>query len=164
MSDDLLTVRTLLAWSLALLAAALLANLVLALRRNAATGATRHAELPARMSRRLWLVVPLALLFAAIVVEGSLPPVPAALVVLAAARLWWSMPGDKDAITGEAGAARGFEARRYETLEEWRLTGDHLRFRLHGEWTSSPCPRDDQPWLRARLEQACPERESRFQD
>ena len=164
MLDELFTVRTLLSWSLLLLAAALVANLALSLRRRAAAGAARHAEAPGRLARRLWLAVPLVAVYAAILVEGSLPPLAAGLVFAAALRLWWTMPGAKDATTGEAGVARGFEARRHEELEEWRLTGDHLRFRLHGEWTSSPCPRDDQPWLRARLEQACPARESRFQD
>lgn len=164
MLDELSTPRALLWWPLLLLAAALLANLALSLRRRAAAGVPRHAEAPGRFARRLWFGVPLVAVYGAIAAEGTLPLLPAGLVAAAALRLWWSMPGSKDAATGEAGVARGFEGRRLEELEEWRLTGDHLRFRLHGEWTSAPCPRDDQPWLRARLEQACPGRESRFQD
>ena len=76
----------------------------------------------------------------------------------------WFAPGFNDAISGESGVQRGWYARRYEELEEWRLTGEHLRFRLSGEWTAVPLPAGEQPRIRELLTQVCPERESRFRD
>ena len=51
-------------------------------------------------------------------------------------------------------------ARSFAELEEWRLTGDHLRFRLFGIWTSAPLPRPDQAAIRTALEREAAERES----
>jgi hypothetical protein len=73
-------------------------------------------------------------------------------------------PSTSTAVLGEFGVQRGWHARRFESLEEWRLTGDHLRFRLFGEWTAVPCPPERQVALRAKLLALVPERESPFQD
>ena len=88
---------------------------------------------------------------------------PLALAALAgaAATAWWS-PSSRDSALGESGVRRGWHARRFEELEEWRLTGEHLRWKLLGEWQASPAPPDEHAELRAKLEQRCPGRESRF--
>ena len=78
--------------------------------------------------------------------------------------LVWLGPGFQDALLGEHGVQRGWQARRFEDLEEWRLAGAHLRFRLGGEWTAVPCPPERQPALRERLLRLNPERESPFRD
>jgi hypothetical protein len=57
---------------------------------------------------------------------------------------------------------RGWHARRLEELEEWRLTGEHLRFRLFGEWTAVPLAPEHHAAMRARLVACCAERESPF--
>ena len=83
----------------------------------------------------------------------SMPVVPALGALAVALLVWWRLPSPKDATLGQNGVGRGFEGRAWSELEEWRLTGEHLRFRLHGEWTSAPCPVDDQPRVRAWLVQ-----------
>ena len=73
-------------------------------------------------------------------------------------------PGPEDSLLGQTGVQRGFYSRHFGELEEWRLTGDHLRYRLFGEWTSAPCPAQEQPRLRELLTRTIPERETPFQD
>jgi hypothetical protein len=91
-------------------------------------------------------------------------PIPVILCLGSALLLVWTTPSASTAILGTGGVQRGFHARRFESLEEWRLTGDHLRFRLFGEWTSVPCPPAHQAELRAKLLALAPDRESPFQD
>jgi hypothetical protein len=94
--------------------------------------------------------------------QPELPAVTcAALVVLGIAVAILS-PGSGDAVCGEEGVQRGWHARRLGELEEWRLAGSHLRFRLFGEWTAVPLAPEHHAAMRARLVAACPERESPF--
>jgi hypothetical protein len=86
------------------------------------------------------------------------------LLLVPALALVWLGPGFQDALLGEQGVQRGWQSRRFEELEEWRLSGGHLRFRLQGEWTSVPCPPERQPELRERLLRLNPARESAFRD
>jgi hypothetical protein len=88
----------------------------------------------------------------------------AGLLFLPALGLVWLGTGFHDAVLGESGVQRGWLSRRFEELEEWRLAGDHLRFRLLGEWTSVPCPPERQAELRAELQRLNPARESPFRD
>lgn len=114
--------------------------------------------------RRVLMTALILGLLAWILVQRGLWPVPVLLCLGSALLLVHTTPGVQDAVLGEGGVQRGWHARRFETLEEWRLTGHHLRFRLFGEWTSVPCPPERQADLRARLLQLAPERESPFQD
>lgn len=143
---------------------ALLVVLALRTRARATTGAARHQDLPRRASRRLALAIPLALVAGWALQAGLLPAAGTLLLVVPALCLVAATPGRLDAILGEQGVARGFEARRFEDLEEWRLTGDHLRWKLHGEWTSSPCPAAEHDAWRRLLEERCGAAESRFRD
>lgn len=120
-----------------------------------------------RRAATRWRVVMTLLLggvLAWVAIDRSVWLVPVVLCLGCALLLVFSTPTSRTAILGEGGVQRGWHARRFEALEEWRLTGDHLRFRLFGEWTSVPCPPDHQAALRAKLVQLVPERESPFQD
>jgi len=120
-----------------------------------------HRQLARRGPLMLWI---LGLLGAGtLVVSSSLvPTAPALLVLGAAGALVAFVPRTEDSVCGERGVRSGWCARRFEELEEWRLTGDHLRWRVGGHWFSSSVPVDLQPALREQLERTCPERESRF--
>jgi len=87
------------------------------------------------------------------------PLVPAFLVGLLVNLL---RPNEGDRVTGTEGVRAGWNTRRYEELEEWRLTGDHLRFKLFGQWTAVPLALDKQAPIHARLLECVPERESEF--
>ena len=87
-----------------------------------------------------------------------------ALLMLPSLGLVWFGTGFQAAVLGEVGVQRGWLSRRFDELEEWRLAGDHLRFRLLGEWTSVPCPQERQAELRAQLQRVNPVRESPFRD
>lgn len=151
-------------WGMACLLVA--ANLGLALWRThlrLTTGTPRQVVLSGRKPRRLYLagiaLVALLVLFARIPVAQ-----PSALVVLvAAALLLLRAPGERDSVLGTDGVQYGWHARRFPALEEWRLTGDHLRWRLQGEWVSSDVPAALHADLRVQLASANPDRESRFQ-
>lgn len=113
---------------------------------------------------RILMTVLVAGAFAWVAIDRSVWPVPVLLCLGCALLLVFTTPTSRTAVLGEGGVQRGWHARRFEALEEWRLTGDHLRFRLFGEWTSVPCPPDHQAALRAKLVQLVPDRESPFQD
>ena len=71
-------------------------------------------------------------------------------------------PRELDRVTGTEGVRAGWNSRRYEELEEWRITGDHLRFKLFDQWTAVPLVVDAQAPIRERLRACAPERESAF--
>ena len=91
------------------------------------------------------------------------PTTHAAFVLLGAMALTALSPGVHDQACGELGVYRGWFGRRYDELEEWRLAGDHLRFRMLGEWTSVRLPRERHARVRAILERAAPGRESPYE-
>lgn len=137
---------------------------ILAARAQAKTGPVIAADRPGRSMRVGVLVVLLLAVLAWVVVTREIPLVPASIAVLLAILTVVLTPGVDDAASGEEGVRRGWHGRSFAELEEWRLTGDHLRFRLFGEWTSVPLPSAEQPRIRERLLKLVPERESPFQD
>lgn len=93
----------------------------------------------------------------------DVPLVPALAVLAAGVALAALAPGDQDGALGAAGVQYGWHARRFAQLEKWRLTGDHLRWRLFGDWVATHAPAALHAELRAQLTAANPGRESRFQ-
>ncbi len=71
-------------------------------------------------------------------------------------------PSAADRVCGSEGVRRGWTVRSFGELEEWRLLGLHLRFRLFGEWTAVNVPAEGIEALRARLMQTAGDRESAF--
>jgi hypothetical protein len=71
-------------------------------------------------------------------------------------------PGVHDRVAGSDGVRRGWFVRGLGELEAWRLTGDHLRFRVRGRWEAVPFAADAQVELARRLRATIPERESEF--
>lgn len=71
-------------------------------------------------------------------------------------------PDFSDQICGDRGVRYGWYLRRFEDFEEWRLTGEHLRFRLFGIWRAVPLPPERHEAFRPLLEEKAPGRESRF--
>jgi hypothetical protein len=131
---------------------------------RAAVGRAIAIERPGRWLRRALVAGSQAAVLAIVLARGDLPQDPAAECLMLGILLAWITPGSKDAVLGEDGVRRGWSARRFQDLEEWRLTGEHLRFRLQGEWTSVPCPPAQQARVREMLLAANESGESRFQD
>lgn len=69
-------------------------------------------------------------------------------------------PGFQDSIWGQTGVQRGWYARRFSELEAWRLVGEHLRWRLFGNWVSTDVPPQEHAKLRLLLDVQAPGRES----
>ena len=67
---------------------------------------------------------------------------------------------------GQACGAAGVQSRcfsyAYEELAEWRLTGDHLRFRVGEVWRAVALPGELHSEVRRQLERLAEGRESRF--
>ena len=67
---------------------------------------------------------------------------------------------------GQACGAAGVQSRcfsyAYEELAEWRLTGDHLRFRVGEVWRAVALPGELHSEARRQLESLAEGRESRF--
>jgi hypothetical protein len=119
-----------------------------------------------RPGRRVRFVYHAAALAAAAMVAFSgleVPLEPALAVLALGVALVALAPGEQDSLLGSQGVQVGWHARRFADLEEWRLTGDHLRLRLFGEWVAVHAPAALHAELRAQLVAANPGRESRFQ-
>lgn len=118
-----------------------------------------------RAPRRLrWLYVAAAAALAAWLLAAN-PGVPlvTGLVLLAlGVALVLIAPGAQDSLLGSDGVQLGWHARRFADLDEWRLTGDHLRLRLFDEWVAVHAPAELHEELRAQLSAANPDRESSF--
>ena len=131
-------------------------------RERAVLGEIVAREMPSPRTRILATVLVLAGLVCAVLgrdelgLAWTLPPLALA---LAFALL---RPLEQDRVAGRDGVRRGWYVRALGDLEEWRLTGDHLRFRLRGPWEAVPLPTALHPEFEARLRALAPERESRF--
>lgn len=125
------------------------------------------SRLEAQEEGRGWRWFVLALLLAAaalrFLAEGAWMPLPVDLaLLLAAGVLVWLRPGFHDAVTCERGVRSGWDVVPFGEFEEWRLVGDHLRFRWGGEWRAAPLELSRHGSIRPALESAAPGRESRF--
>jgi len=85
---------------------------------------------------------------------GSLVLLSVAAVVLAHPRV--------EEVCGTEGVRRGSWSHAYGDLDEWRLTGDHLRFRAGEVWRAVALPAHMHEEVRRRLETLAGGRESRF--
>ena len=85
-----------------------------------------------------------------------------ALLLLPLALAWWLAPATEDQRCGTRGVQYGWEVLRLEELDAWRLTGDHLRFRLRGLWVAVSLSAEQHPKMRGLLQAACPQGESEF--
>ena len=114
-------------------------------------------------NRRMLAVGVMILILAGIYLGPTEVPVAQAFGVLSpAAALLLCTSGLRDSVLAENGVRAGWFVRRFEDLEEWRLTGDHLRWKLFGEWQACEVPLAESESLRTKLEQLIPDRESRF--
>jgi hypothetical protein len=137
---------------------------VLVLVARVKVGAVIAADRRAERARRAVVAALVVGVLAWTLLDRQIWLVPVLLCAGCALLTAFSAPSADTAILGIGGVQRGWHARRFESLEEWRLTGDHLRFRLFGEWTSVPCPAERQAEIRAKLHEVAPDRESPFQD
>ena len=114
--------------------------------------------------RRRWLAVAgMGLIIGGIAIGPTEVPLAFAFSLLSTAALMLLFTsGLRDSTLAENGVRAGWFVRRYEDLEEWRLTGDHLRWKLLGEWQACEVPPAECESLRTKLEQLIPDRESRF--
>lgn len=148
----------------ALLAGSLLFVIAHTLRGRAALGAVIAASRAGASER--WLG---AAFIAGVGAWGALggPPelrLSVWLVVVPALVLQLARPSFGDRVCAEGGVRSGWFWQRYEQLEEWRLSGDHLRFKVRGEWLAVDLPRAEHARVRARLLERAADRESRFHD
>ena len=151
-------------WGLAaLLCAATFALAVWRAHLRRTVGAARVVERPRRKLRfAYYAAVAIAAALAAF--SGLDVPLAPALAVLTLGVVLSALaPGEQDGALGSEGVQYGWHARRFAEFEEWRLTGDHLRWRLFGDWVATHAPAALHADLRARLAVANPARESRFQ-
>ncbi|MCY3003141.1 MAG: hypothetical protein NTV21_15175 [Planctomycetota bacterium] len=154
-----------------LLGAAVATALALALallalrRRRGVVGPVLAREGGSAFFRRIWITlacvvcVGIALHWS----ELEVGPLVLATALLATASLALS-PSERDACVGQGGVARGWDVRAFREVEEWRLTGEHLRWRIGLRWMACHVPLSEHAALRERLNANCGERESQFRD
>lgn len=153
--------------ALALAALWVLAGLIGVLRLRAARGARLGERLGQQTGKPLGRMLILGALVAALVAvllaewEPGLQAAVGGLLV-ASALLTWLRPGAADRECGTEGVRHSWYVIGFREVAEWRLTGEHLRFRLFGEWTAAPLPEIEHPRVRQNLESVAADRESRF--
>ena len=126
-----------------------------------AVGASRHDNCPVVRARGGYtlLVIAASIAFFA---SGATLMLPAVVTLVAGLAITWLRPGSDDHVFGTEGVRRGWFARRFDELDEWRLTGEHLRWKLRGEWQAVSVPAERREGLRGVLESVAADRESRF--
>ena len=124
-------------------------------------GEVLHADLAPRTIRWVGLALQGAALLLALTVAPLVRLLAVFLLPLIAGALWLA-PRQQDQRCGSRGVQHGWEVQKLEDFEAWRLTGDHLRFRKSGRWFAVALPNSMHADMRARLEDACPERESKY--
>jgi hypothetical protein len=142
---------------------ALVCALFLRARREALVGELLHAHTAPRLWRALGLLLGLAVILLVLAVDPRLGTF-AALLLIPAGGAWWLAPATHDQRCGLRGVQYGWRARSLAELDAWRLTGEHLRFRLGPTWLAVAVPRPLHDSLRTRLEATCPDAESSFRD
>ncbi|MFT7487015.1 MAG: hypothetical protein ACI9F9_002873 [Candidatus Paceibacteria bacterium] len=116
-------------------------------------------------TRMVFYMLPLALaLFIASLRVGGAESSLLLVTVMASSACLWLWYQAQGAHLGALGARIGWRSRRFEDFEEWRLTGQHARFCLGGQWLALDVSGAQQASLRKQLEACCPERESAFKD
>lgn len=145
----------------AVLAVALAVTLAAGLRARRALGVPLWRAGRARAARAavLALLAASALAFAG--VHGALPLSVGGALALAGA-ITLARPGTDEEACGARGVRRGWTACGFHELDEWRLAGEHLRFRVGPRWLAVRLPAEHHAPTRERLLQAVPERESRL--
>lgn len=133
------------------------------LRRDSRVGKPIHVRLDSRGFKPVLFALEVGLLLTVWRIP-DFPTFSASLTLLASMLLTAFTPGPGDSAFGDRGVMRGWYGRRYEELEEWRLTGEHLRFRLFGEWTSVEVPRNQVSRLRQILTRVAAGSESPFRE
>ncbi|NUP97486.1 MAG: hypothetical protein HUU28_15110 [Planctomycetaceae bacterium] len=153
------------AYALGSILAALAAACVVLWRRRQRLGRPLARESGSPLARRVAITVACVLAVGMILHWGELELAWLVLVTLLLATLALAIcPSEDEACIGELGVARGWDSRSLRELEEWRLTGEHLRWRVGTRWLACRMPVAEHAALRERLVAACGERESRFRD
>ncbi len=124
-------------------------------------GSVLHEQLAPRKARTLGLVLMGAAAVIGLLVEFQIG-IFAVVLLTPAAAAWWLAPAAEDQRCGVSGVQYGWSSRSLEQLELWRLTGDHLRFRLNGLWVAVALPRALHAQVRERLESMGAGRESEY--
>ena len=93
---------------------------------------------------------------------GALPWLPVTLLLALSVGAVTLSFSAGDQACGADGVRSGVWALSYSDLEEWRLTGEHLRFRYGGVWRAVMIPAELQGPLRSRLEEVSGGSESCF--
>lgn len=144
-------------------AAGLALTLLALVRRRGVVGPVLARENGSALFRRLWITLACVVCVGIVLhwSELELGPLVLGTALLAAASFALS-PSERDACVGQGGVARGWDSRSFRELEEWRLTGEHLRWRVGLRWMACHVPLAEHAALRERLAASCGDRESRF--
>jgi hypothetical protein len=114
-----------------------------------------------RRVARLGLTLAALALALAVIAFSQIGREPQTLAMLALSiALIGASPGFQDSAWGERGVQRGWYARRLEDLEAWRLIGEHLRWKLFGDWVATDVPETEHAALRLELEKLAPGKEA----
>ena len=108
------------------------------------------------------LVALLAVLAVALVSDGELSLALSLPTLLLTAAVVLTRPSAADGVVGRFGVRRGWGVHGLNELQEWRLTGEHFRFRVDQRWFAVPLPQSKHGPFEFELELRAPERRSPY--
>jgi hypothetical protein len=104
--------------------------------------------------------VGLALSFA--LAAGELPLALSLPTLALTVLLLWLSPSAATGRIGRFGVQRAWDVHGYNELQEWRLAGEHFRFRVDDRWFAVALPASKHAQLEAELELHAPDRRSPY--
>ncbi len=124
-------------------------------------GAVLHTEAGPASVNVIYACLGVLVLASVLCFAPTLPS--CALIVLSSAAMVLARY-QRGGVCGDAGVRSGCFSCTYADLEEWRLTGEHLRFRVNEVWRAVSLPQPLHTEVRGRLESLAEGRESRFKE
>ena len=122
----------------------------------------REGSGPGLRLRIASLVAITAALAVALVSASELPLALSLPTLALTAALSLVRPSAGDVVVGRFGVRRGWGVHGLNELQEWRLTGEHFRFRVHDRWFAVPLPPSKHGPFESELELRAPDRRSPY--
>lgn len=153
--------------ALVLAALWLVGGLIAVVQLRASRGRSLGTQLAHEPGARRMRWIALAVLVGAAIWVGlaGLPAATAGILIgllVLGAVVNWVRPASGERECGSTGVRHSWHVLGFSDVSEWRLTGEHLRFRLFGEWTAAPLPEGQHEAVRTSLTAVAGDRESRF--
>lgn len=126
-------------------------------------GALLHRESPAVVAQaRIAALIGVGAALSWSLASGEVPLALSLPTLALTSLLVWLQPAAGTGRIGRFGVQKGWRVHGYNELEEWRLAGEHLRFRVDERWYALDLPAAKHSLVEQELVLCAPERRSPY--